>query len=396
MSDPMAIAMVWDDATRLGGVNTWLFQCVDQLTSRGLDTWVVDLGEQESGQVNVSRWRHRILTLRQRLWESAAGFRARVRREFAAREIRMVLFHEHRFGEDVLRCLPQGFPAANILHIDRPDDRYYQLALELDPWLDEQYCVSPRILEKFQARLPPGRRDRVYYLPLGVEMPSARPARPLPAGSELRLVYAGRIAREQKRVQDIPLFLKRLDHHGVLWRLDVFGGGPEESFLRDALAPWSSRATLHGSRPQAEVLTALENAHALLLFSDFEGLPLILLEAMARTVLPVVTKVPSGVSDLLRDRENARLFPPGEPDAAADILADLAARPFELETLARAARTTAEPFALERCLDAYAARLRNLANRRPKSDQPPVNQAPRSTRAKIADRLPRRLLEAIQ
>ena len=81
MNAPPAIAMVWDDMTRLGGVNTWLYQCVDGLPRRGLDTWLLDFGAAESGQVDVSRWRRRILTLRPGPWESAAGFRRRQYRQ---------------------------------------------------------------------------------------------------------------------------------------------------------------------------------------------------------------------------------------------------------------------------------------------------------------------------
>ena len=390
-SSKPAVALIWDDATRLGGVNTWLFQCVDRLPSRGLDAWVVDLGESECGQVQVSRWRNRILTLRRTRWESARAFRLRLRREFTVRNIQLLLFQEHRFGEDVLDALPPGFPAANVLHIDRPDPRYYRLAAELDPRLAAQFCVSPRIRDTLLPHLPSARHAHIHYLPLGVELPPSLPPRPL--GGPLHLVYAGRIVQAQKRVRDLAPFLAALDAAHLDWELDVYGGGAELETLRADLQPWSAsgRARVHGSVPQEEVGSALAQAHVLLLFSDFEGLPLVLLEAMARSVVPVVTRVPSGVSEILAHNRDALLFAIGDTADAARQVLRLSREPGLFNHLADGARRTAAGFDLEPCLDAYAAKLLPLASPLPSSNLPSVfDSRPRSWRARLADVLPSR------
>jgi glycosyltransferase involved in cell wall biosynthesis len=175
-------------------------------------------------------------------------------------------------------------------------------------------------------------------------------------------VHAGRIAREQKRVQDLAPFLTALDASGTPWELDVFGDGPDLAALRTELAAWVTRgaARLHGSVAPGVVHGALLRAHALLLFSDFEGLPLVLLESMARSVVPVVTRIPSGISDILADGRDALLFPVGDTAAAAAAVRSLA-DPERHRTLALAARATAEGFDLERQLDLYAERIRALA-----------------------------------
>jgi glycosyltransferase involved in cell wall biosynthesis len=391
------LALIWDDATRLGGVNTWLFQCVARLPARGLDAWVVDLGAQESGQVDISPWRHRVLTLRPGRWESPHAFRCRLRREFTRRDLRLAVFQEQRFGEDVLDALPPGFPAVNVLHVDRPDPRYWELALALDPRLTGQFAVSPRIRENLRSRLPESRRDRVLYLPLGVELPPPPPRRPPAPGGTLRLVYAGRISREQKRVQDLPDFSRALAAAGVRHQLDVYGDGPDLPALRADCAGLAPAVTWHGARPQSDILAALATAHVLVLFSEYEGLPLVLLEAMARGVLPLVTRIRSGISDLLEDGVNALLFPPGEPATAAAVLAAAAADPARFTALAQAARTTAEAFDLERCLDAYAERFHALLHAHPQPFHGPACADLRpatSWKARLAAHLPGRLTGA--
>ncbi len=400
MSDvpPVPIAIIWDDMTRLGGVNTWLYQLVDLLPPRGLDAWLVDLGDRECGLVDVGPWRHRILTLRQRPLESARGFRHRVRREFQNRGIRLAVLQEHRFGEDLIACLPAGFPVSNVIHVDRPDPRYLQLALALDPMLVEQYCVSPRILEKFLPLLPPERRERVSFLPLGVEMPPELPPRPLPPGEPLRVIYAGRLSHGQKRVLDIPDFLAAADRAGLRMVLDVYGGGEDEAALRSSTKPWTERGTmrLHGSRPQSEVLAALAGAHVMILFSDYEGLPLVLLEAMARSTVPVVTDVPSGIRDLLRDGHDARLYPPRRPDEAVRVLAELAGDPDQYGRLARNARQTALRYDLARCTDAYAEHFRNTLAPPEIYRRPPPPRPHAGWKQALADRLPAAILRKLQ
>ncbi|MFO1528694.1 MAG: glycosyltransferase [Kiritimatiellia bacterium] len=217
-----------------------------------------------------------------------------------------------------------------------------------------------------------------------------------PAGRRipLRLVYAGRIAREQKRIQDLPVFARALREAGVPFELEVFGDGPDLESLRTAAADLGDRVRIHGSRPQAEILDALGRAHLLLLFSDYEGLPLVLLEAMARSVVPLVTRIRSGVGDLVADGVNARLFDPGQPAAAAAIALELARDPAAFAAMAAAARTTAEAYDLERCLDAYAAHFRPLAARATAGG--PARAAlrrPAGWKQRLADHLPRRWLE---
>jgi glycosyltransferase involved in cell wall biosynthesis len=54
-----------------------------------------------------------------------------------------------------------------------------------------------------------------------------------------------------------------------------------------------------------------------------EGMPMVLLEAMAAGV-PIVASRMSGITDVVRDREDAHLFPPGAAAALADAVIELA------------------------------------------------------------------------
>jgi hypothetical protein len=91
-----------------------------------------------------------------------------------------------------------------------------------------------------------------------------------------------------------------------------------------------------------------------LLFSEYEGLPISLLEALARGVVPVVSRVQSGIPEILVDTVNARTFPIGRPDLAAKIVTELAQDPSQLERLSRAAKQLGDKFTVEKMCAQYA------------------------------------------
>lgn len=171
---------------------------------------------------------------------------------------------------------------------------------------------------------------------------------------ELRVLSVGRLDPEKN-----PLLLgeviARLRARDPRWRLTVAGDGP----LRPELG--RPGIELLGHVPNGPELWQLyRNSHALLHVSLTEGLPQVLLEAMAAG-LPIVATDVGGVSGALGGGTRGLLVPPGDADAAAAALDRLASdahtrRWFALEGIAHARRHT-----LERQLDGLAAFVRQAA-----------------------------------
>ena len=74
---------------------------------------------------------------------------------------------------------------------------------------------------------------------------------------------------------------------------------------------------------QADPIAVLAAGDVFCLSSRYEGLPIALLEAMAMALPSVVTAV-GGVPGVVRDGQEGRLVPPGDPAAIADAVEDLA------------------------------------------------------------------------
>ncbi|MEX2016146.1 MAG: glycosyltransferase [Candidatus Hydrogenedentales bacterium] len=67
-----------------------------------------------------------------------------------------------------------------------------------------------------------------------------------------------------------------------------------------------------------------------------EGMPMVLLEAMAAGV-PIVASRVSGITDVVRDRKDGLIFPPGDAAALADAVSELIGNPALQERLRRTA-----------------------------------------------------------
>ena len=129
---------------------------------------------------------------------------------------------------------------------------------------------------------------------------------------------------------------KRSDAHFIL-----VGDGP----LRQEVEKWADRPTLKGrvhlTGLQDDVLPFLNAMDLYLMSSQFEGLPLSLLEAMA-SGLPVVVTAVGGIPQVVTDRAHGRIGPPGDPQAQAVHCLETLASPERLATYGQAARLRVE------------------------------------------------------
>ena len=113
--------------------------------------------------------------------------------------------------------------------------------------------------------------------------------------------------------------------------------------------------------PSQEVARRLQTSHAYLLPSLDEGLPTVVLEAMASGV-PVVATDCGGVSEAVTDGVEGFVVPPRDAEALAAALTRLWREPDLRRRMGEAARDTATSrFTLERQLDEFHALYREVA-----------------------------------
>jgi glycosyltransferase involved in cell wall biosynthesis len=120
-----------------------------------------------------------------------------------------------------------------------------------------------------------------------------------PAPPPVQIVYAGKLIN----AKGLPWLLKALKTIAApKWQLHLVGGGSGgemEACLRLA-QDLGERVRVHGQIPQAVLAEIFKQAHIFVLPSLFEGLPLVVLEALASGCRVVATDLP-GVMEVVGD-----------------------------------------------------------------------------------------------
>ncbi len=171
------------------------------------------------------------------------------------------------------------------------------------------------------------REERILRLGNAVEMP-----RPIDPGyarrSPMRVVWAGRLVC-QKRPELAVRAVARARRKGADLRLDLYGDGEartkvEAEVERLGLA---QAVRVRGRVPRETLHQAFRAADLFLLTSDYEGMPGVVLEAMAHG-LPVIATEVSGIPELVT-KASGWVVPPGEADALGEALVEAATIPEE-------------------------------------------------------------------
>ncbi|MEL6217267.1 MAG: glycosyltransferase [Pseudomonadota bacterium] len=217
------------------------------------------------------------------------------------------------------------------------------------PWADALTGVSDGVSQDLAEvlGLPPDRVETVYnpVIVPGIEAAkAAAPDHPWLTGAEPGppvVVTAGRLEPQKDHAHLLEAFAKVAAVRPA--RLVIFGEGALRGELEAQVQALglADRVALPGftERPHA----AFARADLFVLSSAWEGLPNVLIEAMACGCPVMSTDCPSGPAEILEGGALAPLVPVGDVPAMAEaMLASLDKRPDTTATEARAAAFTVE------------------------------------------------------
>ncbi len=192
---------------------------------------------------------------------------------------------------------------------------------------------------QFFKWVPHGLWDRVRVVRCGLDPEYGKTASPATQRSR-RLLCIGRLSKEKGQLLLVQA-AQLVTAAGIEFELALAGDGPmraeiEEQILRLGLA---ARVRITGWLDSAAIERELGLARALVVPSLSEGLPVVIMEAMAAR-RPVIAPYLAGIPELVRNGSNGWLFPAGDVVAlAAAMQACLAADDNELRLRGDTART---------------------------------------------------------
>jgi glycosyltransferase involved in cell wall biosynthesis len=170
----------------------------------------------------------------------------------------------------------------------------------------------------------------------------------------LQILYLGRLDREQKRAHLFPQIFDQLKNSGIPFHWTIAGDGPEKMALEKAMQSSPAQTiSFPGKISYADVPELLRAHDIFLLASDYEGLPLSLLEAMGEGLVPVVSDLPSGIPEVL-NKTTGITVPVNEVDGYARGILHLHEHRDELAAKSAAARARVKTeFSVEAMTDRW-------------------------------------------
>lgn len=146
---------------------------------------------------------------------------------------------------------------------------------------------------------------------------------PSPVSDSKRLVWVGRVCEEKA----VPILLeaaRRVADDGIDFELVMIGDGPlrESSERRIREAGLEARVRITGWMNSQQIVEQVEAARGMVLPSFAEGLPAVLMEAMAMG-RPCISTYIAGIPELVEPGRNGWLVPASDVDALAAAMREL-------------------------------------------------------------------------
>jgi len=203
-----------------------------------------------------------------------------------------------------------GIPTVGILHSD--DDFHHQVLQDFvlgDPSyrFSAIVPVSQKLHSMVQEALQSQPSSSSYSLdpvvtaciPCGASLPNETAQVPQ---KTLRLIYTGRLEIEQKQILKLTQALCQVVNIVPGVEALIVGEGSARAEIQEILQKDPNLPVhLVGFVDQEQVKNYLLQSHVFVLLSDYEGLPVSLIEAMACGLVPVCLDIRSGIPELVED-----------------------------------------------------------------------------------------------
>ena len=144
------------------------------------------------------------------------------------------------------------------------------------------------------------------------------------------------------------------------WQLHIYGEGGDLDKL-NTLKQELKIKNLNFLGTTVDVQTKYDKASFYVMSSRYEGLPMVLIEAMSRG-LPIVSfNCPSGPSEIIEDQKTGLLVENGNINALSDAICHLIESPQKRAQMSKTARISAEKYKIQSVVQEYKKYIEELS-----------------------------------
>lgn len=281
-----------------------------------------------------NRWLHHIEPYAEEIWNlpdlmPGAAFPEFILGFIESRGVRLVHIMNSRLGYDLLpdmTCLPEPPAIVVQLHAEEPNQTGYvrYVTRRYGNLIDAFSVVSENLKQTIVDYEIPSSRIEVIYL--GVDSqgefdPDRVEPMDLPANGAKRILWPGRLVEQKDPLLTMEV-LARTRERGVEFMLDVVGDGhlKEQARVRAEELGISDAISWHP--PSQDMARWYRSTDLLLMTSVYEGIPLVIYEALAMGV-PVVAPALPGNVEFMDDHSGVLVEPRDDVDRYAEAIVSL-------------------------------------------------------------------------
>jgi|GEM_PF-44852 len=199
-------------------------------------------------------------------------------------------------------------------------------------------CISHYCRSQAMAHSDQVHWNKLHIVHCGVE--PERYTAPKIAHIPINALFVGRLSG----VKGVPVLLEAMTRMQASdLHLTLIGDGPDRPALEQQVREFGlgKRVTFAGYKSQSEVAEGLRRSDMLILPSFAEGLPVVLMEALAAECPVIATRI-AGVAELVEDGRSGLIVSPGDANALAEAMDLLAEDPAKRARMGAAGRRMVE------------------------------------------------------
>jgi GalNAc-alpha-(1->4)-GalNAc-alpha-(1->3)-diNAcBac-PP-undecaprenol alpha-1,4-N-acetyl-D-galactosaminyltransferase len=197
------------------------------------------------------------------------------------------------------------------------------------------------------------KQEAIHVIPNPIDGQFCKNGKLEPHSDRRQVIAIGRLERQKGFDMLLKAFAGCAEEHPG-WTLKIIGDGSEREQLEALARTLQISDRVDWQRVAKEPERNLRCSDFFVLSSRYEGLPMVLLEAMA-CGLPVVSfDCPSGPREIIQDGENGLLVAANETDALAQAMSRLMSNDNERKRLAQNATRIVERFGLGKIAEMWS------------------------------------------
>lgn len=136
-------------------------------------------------------------------------------------------------------------------------------------------------------------------------------------GNGHRIICVGRLDNQKGYDMLIDAFAM-IESQCIDWHIDIFGEGSDKAMLMNKISRLALQKRIIIHSPTSEIFNEYQRSEFFVLSSRYEGLPLVLLEAMACGIPCVAFRCKYGPEDIIQDKKDGLLVNDGDVQALAE------------------------------------------------------------------------------